>query len=457
MKVFFLVTIGISLSISAQTNLQNRLNKEVQKFLSTPKGKVSSLSYFVADEKENTIYNYQGEKGLTTASTQKIFTAATAMELLSPSYTYTTSIFTSGDIINQELYGDLILRGSGDPTLGSWRYQSTKPEHFLSAITAKLKDKKINTIRGDIYMDDGIFDIQSIPGGWTWQDIGNYYGAGVFGINWRENQFDLTALGNEIIYQPMKNISWINELTIGGNSDQSIIYTAPFSDFAYINGKLPAHKKMTISGAVPNPPFQLGLELKNHLIQNGISVLGEIRTASMNLFSHQKKEIQNSTLLLEWKSPTMGEIIYWFLKKSVNLYGENLLKTIAKEKTGNSQYAVGVDLLKKYWISKGIPEEMINFADGSGLSPKNYVSAKAEVLALLYSKKQPWFDAYFKGFPEQKNGMKMKSGTMRHTKSYSGIHQAKSGKNYYFAIIINNYQDTDLNTPLFNMLSPLKE
>ncbi|MDY6024991.1 D-alanyl-D-alanine carboxypeptidase, partial [Bergeyella zoohelcum] len=113
MKVFFLVTIGISLSISAQTNLQNRLNKEVQKFLSTPKGKVSSLSYFVADEKGNTIYNYQREKGLTTASTQKIFTAATAMELLSPSYTYTTSIFTSGDIINQELYGDLILRGSG--------------------------------------------------------------------------------------------------------------------------------------------------------------------------------------------------------------------------------------------------------------------------------------------------------------------------------------------------------
>jgi D-alanyl-D-alanine carboxypeptidase len=29
---------------------------------------------------------------------------------------------------------------------------------------------------------------------------------------------------------------------------------------------------------------------------------------------------------------------------------------------------------------------MINFADGSGLSPQNYVAAKAEVQALLYTK-----------------------------------------------------------------------
>ena len=50
---------------------------------------------------------------------------------------------------------------------------------------------------------------------------------------------------------------------------------------------------------------------------------------------------------------------------------------------------------------------MINFADGSGLSPQNYVSAKAEVQALLYAQKQPWFDTFYKALPTY-NGMKMK-------------------------------------------------
>ncbi len=98
---------------------------------------------------------------------------------------------------------------------------------------------------------------------------------------------------------------------------------------------------------------------------------------------------------------------------------------------------------------------MINFADGSGLSPQNYASAKAEVQALLYAKKQSWFEAYYDGFPVQDNGMKMKSGTMRDTKSFAGYHTAKDGKKYVFSIIINNYQGSG-NTELQKILNVLK-
>ncbi len=87
---------------------------------------------------------------------------------------------------------------------------------------------------------------------------------------------------------------------------------------------------------------------------------------------------------------------------------------------------------------------MINFADGSGLSPQNYVAAKAEVQALLYAKKQSWFESYYDGFPVQDNGMKMKSGTMKDTKSFAGYHTSKDGKKYVFSIIINNYQGAEV-------------
>jgi len=99
---------------------------------------------------------------------------------------------------------------------------------------------------------------------------------------------------------------------------------------------------------------------------------------------------------------------------------------------------------------------MINFDDGGGLSPQIYVSARAEVQALLWSKKQPWFNDFFEGFPTQGNGMKMKSGTMKNTKSFAGYYTSKDGKNYVFAIIINNYQGANSSDALYKVLNILK-
>jgi len=157
----------------------------------------------------------------------------------------------------------------------------------------------------------------------------------------------------------------------------------------------------------------------------------------------------------EYQSPTLDKMVFWFLRKSINFYGETFLKTMAKEKKGNPSYKVGVQFLKDFWKSKGINASMINFADGSGLSPQNYVSAKAEVQALLYAQKKPWFSAYFEGFPTQ-NAMKMKSGTIRDTKSFAGYHTSKAGKKYVYAIILNNYQSGDISQALFNVLDNLK-
>jgi D-alanyl-D-alanine carboxypeptidase/D-alanyl-D-alanine-endopeptidase (penicillin-binding protein 4) len=112
--------------------------------------------------------------------------------------------------------------------------------------------------------------------------------------------------------------------------------------------------------------------------------------------------------------------------------------------------------LKSFWKDKGIDERMINFVDGSGLSPQNYASAKAEVQALLWAKKQPWFSAYYDGFPVMGNGMKMKSGSIKDSRAFTGYHTSTTGKNYVFSIIMNNYQATDLSNALYNVLNVLK-
>lgn len=457
MKRFLLIPLLVSQTIFSQS-VSADLDKSVKEMMSAPNALAANLSFYVSDENGNMIYEFNGNKGLSTASTQKIFTSAAALETLGKDYQFKTTASYSGKISNGNLDGDLYITSNGDPTLGSWRYESYKPENFKQKLVEAIKKYGIKKVTGNLIVDDSYFDFQSTPGGWPWDDLGNYYGAGTFGVNWKENQFDININGNQIknFSYDLENVDWINELKTGGSSDQSLIFTAPHSKTAMINGTLPAGKITTVSGADPNPPMQLAVEIKKLLEENGISVSGKVTTYyNEKLGGKTISKAPDQNQIFEYKSPTLDKIVYWFLRKSINLYGETLIKTMAKEKRNNPTFETGVDFLKDFWKSKGINPMMINFADGSGLSPQNYVSAKAQVQALLYSKKQNWFDAFYEGFPTQ-NGVKMKSGTIKDSKSFAGYQASKNGKNYVFSIILNNYQGGNISNALFKILDNLK-
>lgn len=452
-----LAVLTLSVQVVFAQDISQKLDEATKNLMNSSGAVSSNLSFYVADENGNFIYDYQGNKGLSTASTQKIFTAAAALEVLGKNYTYKTTAGYSGNISGGNLKGDFIITSTGDPTLGSWRYDGYKPENFKQQLLEAIKKAGITKISGDLVIDDSYFDHQTIPGGWPWDDLGNYYGAGVWGVNWRENQFDININGNEFksFSYPLEGVKWLNDVKVGGTSDQSLIFTAPHSNVALINGTLPS-KTVTVSGATPNPPLQLGVEIKQWLQQAGIELSGKTVTNSQLEIEGKKISVfPKNNMIFTYESPTLDKIIYWFLRKSINLYGETLIKTLGKEKKGNPNFKSAVAFLKEFWKSKGINPNMINFADGSGLSPQNYVAARAEVQALIYAKKQPWFESYYDGFPTQDNGMKMKSGTMRDTKSFAGFHTSKEGKKYVFSIIINNYQGSG-STELQKILSVLK-
>jgi len=457
MKHLFIIPLLISQTYFAQS-VSADLDKSVKEMMSTSNAVSANLSFYVADENGNLVYEYNGNKGLSTASTQKIFTAAAALETLGKDYQWKTTASYSGKISNGILDGDLYITSNGDPTLGSWRYEEYKPEKFKQKLIEAVKKSGIKKISGNLIVDDSYFDFQSTPGGWPWNDLGNYYGAGTFGVNWKENHFDISINGNQVknYSYDLENISWINELKTGGSSDQSLIFTAPHSETAMINGTLPAGKMSTVSGATPNPPMQLAVEIQKLLGENGIPVSGKVTTFYNEKLagkSVSKAPVQNK--IFEYRSPTLDKIIYWLMRKSINLYAETLIKTMAKEKRNDPSFATGVDFLKDFWKAKGINVNMINFADGSGLSPQNYVSAKAQVQALLYVKKQNYFDVFYEGFPTQ-NGIKMKSGTIKDSKSFAGYQTSKSGKTYVFSIILNNYQGGSISNALFKVLDQLK-
>ncbi|MGZ5210405.1 MAG: D-alanyl-D-alanine carboxypeptidase, partial [Kaistella sp.] len=98
-------------------NINQKLDAATKNLLSSPPAYSASFSLYVADENGNFVYEHNGNQGLSSASTQKIFTAAAALETLGKNYQYTTTTSFSGDISGGNLKGNLFVHSNGDPTL----------------------------------------------------------------------------------------------------------------------------------------------------------------------------------------------------------------------------------------------------------------------------------------------------------------------------------------------------
>ncbi len=455
-------------TLPAQT-VSQKLQNAFQQFESDSQLKHAISSLYVIDAKTGqVVFDKNSQIGLAPASTQKIITAATAFELLGKDYKYRTPFYFDGKIIKDTLKGDLLIRGVGDPTFGSNRYSTTGRKKILFAVSEILSIKKIKYIDGNVVVDENSFESNTIPDGWIWQDIGIYYGAGAGGLNWNENQYDLflkpgAKQGDdvEIIRTEPADVfySIINELKTGskGSGDNGYIYVAPYTVNGFVRGTIPlGQKEFSISGAMPIPSLKFIEELTKEF-DNSKIIVSEKFTSSLEY------KVNKRTLKYDAKpsnyivSPTLDSIIYWFLKKSINLYGEALIKTFAYEKQGFGSTDSGVSIVKKFWKQKGLDEDELNMYDGSGLSPLNRVTTHAQVVILKYARTKDWFQSFYNALPDY-NGMKMKSGTISDVKGFCGYHKAKDGKEYIFSFLVNNYtgKTSGVVNKMYKVLDELK-
>ncbi len=468
MKKLFIVSFAFCFISASAQNASQKISNAINNFLNDDQLKHAVVSMYVTDTDGNKIFALNEQYGLAPASTQKIFTAIAAFSLLGNDFTYKTEIGYNGKIHDEVLNGDLIIKGYGDPTLGTWRYAQTKPDSILNFFTDAIKNAGIKKIKGNIILDDGAFSYNALPGGYIWDDMGNYYGSGIWAINWRENQYDLILKpGNNIgdtstllrTNPPLAVDEYDNFITTAneGTGDNTILYAAPYSTKIFAEGTIPKGvNEFKVSGSIPYAAEQLKRELDSALKQNNIHLTGDIITGT----ALERQNISISSAqnnIATYNSPTLDSIVYWFLQKSINLYGEALEKTIAYKEDGLGSTINGVYEIKKFWQQNGIDSSSINISDGSGLSPQNRVTTYAEVNALLYAQKQPWFQSFYNALPTY-NGMKLKSGSISNVRSFTGYHTASNGKKYVVSIIVNNYDDSkgSVTQKIFNVLDALK-
>lgn len=466
----------LNFSVSAQTVTQ-KLQKAYQQFESDSQLRHAISSLYVINAKTGeVVFDKNSQVGLAPASTQKIITATTAFELLGKDYRYKTELGYDGKIEKGVLKGNLYIIGTGDPTFGSWRYQNTTEKTIFAEFGESILSQNIKSIDGFTIPLSQNWETQTTPNGWIWQDIGNYYGAGASGINWRENQFDvglksLNQIGTSVSITgttpELYEVSLISEVKSAekNSGDNAYIYLPPTSLKGVIRGTIPVNEaSFEISGSFPDPPKQLVYSFLRDLsskIPNSSFTLESIDDITHKqrpgVSDRESAKPTDIVPLHAHYSPRLDSIIYWFLQKSINLYGEALIKTFAYEKRGFGATDSGVVIVKNFWKQKGLDEDELNIYDGSGLSPLNRVTTHAQVEILKYAKQQSWFPDFFKALPEY-NNMKMKSGSISDVRSFCGYHTAGDGTQYIFSFIVNNYNGTSsgMVKKMYQVLDSLK-
>ena len=120
---------------------------------------------------------------LTPASTLKTITLAVAADQLGWDYTFETRVVPHGTILNGMLDGDLVVIGSGDPSLDDWDGAATT---VFQAWAARLKDLGVPAVNGRIIGDDEVFADEGLGAGWTWDDLAFAYSAPASGLQFNE-------------------------------------------------------------------------------------------------------------------------------------------------------------------------------------------------------------------------------------------------------------------------------
>jgi D-alanyl-D-alanine carboxypeptidase/D-alanyl-D-alanine-endopeptidase (penicillin-binding protein 4) len=447
---------------------QNAVEAELSKLKKDPALTHAAWSFMaVYGDSRDTVARHNELTALPPASVMKLVTTGAALQILGPEHRFRTRLYMRGKLSpNGELEGDLIIRGSGDPTLGSDKWRESVRDTLLAAIYKAVAGKGIRSVKGNIIADASVFEELMAPPGWNWGDIGNYYGAGPSG---------LTICDNLVIYcfrsgapgkptevfrtvPELKDVQIRNLVTAGGTGDNAYVFGAEYGPLRYIRGTIPANSdSFCVKGNMHDPPLFAGLLIKQGLEDRGIAVSGRVIT-DRELPSVPDYSASDVTELGFVVSPPLKDIISVVNQFSNNLYAEHVHKALSAKGGKEGSNSESNKLLTKFWTDKGLRGSGLFITDGSGLSRSNAVSAENLVRMLDIMARDKTAEIFRESLPvagktgtlrnmckgtKAEGNLAAKSGTMTRVKAYAGYVKAANGRPVIFAMIFNNYSCTN--------------
>ena len=398
------------------------------------------------------IDSYRPKNVAPPASVMKLLPTATALETLGADYRFSTYIEYSGTIDGGVLHGDLYVRGTGDPTLGS---QKVGDRNLLNRWVRAVREAGIRTIDGRVIADLSYFDADAINPGWIWEDIGNYYAPGVYALSYMDNTMNVILRSGpvgsiaEVQYTvpEVPGVQFDNHIRCTSiTHDGAFVHGAAYNYTRYLTGSVPSNKgSFGVQGDLPNPGLLLVQHFTQKLEENGVKVTAE------PTYQSEADEVSR-TLLYTWQSPPLAEIIMETNVHSNNMYAECLFRTFGSRYSLPCTIHNSADFEKDYWLRRGVNIRSARIVDGCGLAPQDALSAETLVQLLTYMYRSKNSDAFYASLPvsgqtgtlklllkdtELDGKVHAKSGTIAATKNFAGYIELPNGRTWVFAVMVS--------------------
>jgi len=456
--MYYVKTYWLAVLFTVLFAAESRAGEGLKQFIETPCLSTAGIGVLVKEiHSGEVVMDHRSAKALIPGSTMKLVTTAAALEMLGSDFRFETPLEYSGAIdAAGTLNGNVYIMASGDPTIGSEVFDDHR---FIDRWVDAVKRAGIKRINGSVIANVSRYDGEATPPDWTWQNMGNYFAAGVYGLSLFDNMYRLTFRTGSPGSTPaitgttpaMPELVFHNFLKAGAegsDADDGYLHGAPFSNERTITGVIPPFKNaFTIKGDMPNPPLKLAGYFTAKLDSAGISVAGTplVETAG---FTHH-------VTVFTHKSPPLIDIINNTNHVSNNLFAEHLFKRLALTHDSVATREGAIEAIRNFWQQQQLDVSELFMMDGCGLSPVDAVSPKFLVQLLSYMRtKSANSTLFFTSLPTSGGDgtlktflnktslagkVHAKSGSIRRVLCYAGY--VESGKKeYVFAIMVNNFK-----------------
>ncbi|ANZ38583.1 D-alanyl-D-alanine carboxypeptidase/D-alanyl-D-alanine-endopeptidase [Lentzea guizhouensis] len=417
------------------------LTRDLDAILADPGLKGADVGITVRDANTGeVVYTRSGGKRSQVASNLKVLTTAAALDLLGPDHRWKTELQSSGARSGGTLTGDLVLRGTGDPTMSASRYQ---------ALAASVKNSGLTQVTGALVLDDTAFDAQPYGSGWAWDDEPYSYSAETSALTLspdarysagtvvvRVKPGATTGAPVQVSVEPANDVVQIQN-TATSNGDAGITVEREHgTNVIKVSGS--TWVETTALSTVKDPTALVSSVFRKALEQNGVQVLGGVKRA---------KAPQGAAVLASDTSQPLSQLITPLLKNSNNMLAEVLVKT------AGGSFANGVNQLSRKWAGLGVDPNWIEVFDGSGMSRLNQMSPDDLTSVLVKAKTKPWFGTWSASLPvagrdgtlasrmkgtAAEGNVLAKTGSLSGVSALSGYVTTQAGRQLVFSVVQNN-------------------
>ncbi len=416
-------------------------------------------------EQDAVVYARYAERSFIPASNLKLYTTASALDQLGPDFTYTTTLYADGLVTDSVLYGNLIVRGAGDPTIGG-RFTDGDRTLTFRQWAAALRQAGIREVRGDIVGDDDVFDDLPLGYGWSWDDEPYWYAAQLGGLVFNDNCIDVSIKGTRegqaghVTWEPMQTdyvriVNATHTIDADGSIDEGYARADGANDirlFSHVPEGQTDHESLTIH----NPTQFFVHVLRETLVREGIVVLGNpVDVDDLSI----KPDYAGLREVAVYTSPPLSELVKVINKRSHNLYADQLLKTLAVHAAPDTagSHPGGIDAAMKTFAAAQVDTSRIRMVDGSGLSYMNLVTPQMTTRLLRYMWAHPnpaVFPAFDASLPiggvdgslsgrfaegAARGNVRAKTGFITGARTLSGYVTTANGRELAFSIMCNHY------------------